>query len=323
MSGALPGARPAPRVTTVLESLAAERASGVLEIDGDPAGVIYLDQGQVTYAPASWVPDLAARFCASRQPPADVRALLLGDDPDRDPGPVLLSCVSRAELQALLRSVIVDAIIALTVPLAGSAVSGIRFEAPRAHWASAFARLPLDSVREEAVCRAARLARYQVSRSSAVSLRDMDQGSMVLTREQWAIASRIGRTSRVRDLAWRSGLALCDTIECVGRLIRAGLCTLVAAPAPSAAADAPPSASVAAVASVAAEPGDEPVMLPAPGVPEPLPRRRPGTHLAKELRAAADPGAAVPRPAPPIPGSYPPPSPDVLHRLLDGLRNLA
>jgi Domain of unknown function (DUF4388) len=321
MSGASPGARSAPRVTTVLESLAVQRASGVLEIDGDPAGVIYLDQGQVTYAQASWVPDLAARFCASQRPRADVRALLLGDDPDRDPGTVLLSCVSRAELQALLRSVIVDAIIALTVPLAGSAVSGIRFEAPRAHWASAFARLPLDSVREEAVCRAARLARYQVSRSSAVSLRDMDQGSMVLTREQWAIASRIGRTSTVRDLAWRSGLALCDTIECVGRLIRAGLCTLVASPGSNVPAGAPPSAPDA---PGAAEPGDEPVMLSAPGVPEPLPRRRPGIHLAKELRAAAaQSGVAVPRPAQAVPASYTPPSPDVLLRLLDGLRNLA
>src|SRR5580693_1717122 len=86
-------------------------------------------QGQVTYAQASWVPDLAARFCAGQQPPADVRALLLGGDPGGDPGAVLLSCVSRAELQALLRSVIVDAIIALTVPLSGAAVSGIRFEA--------------------------------------------------------------------------------------------------------------------------------------------------------------------------------------------------
>src|SRR5580693_7730797 len=128
MSGARPGARPAPRVTTVLESLAAQRSSGVLEIDGDPAGVIYLDQGQVTYAQASWVPDLAARFCASQQPPADVRALLLGGDPGRDPGAVLLSCVSRAELQALLRSAIVDAIIALTVRWLGPRypVSGSR-----------------------------------------------------------------------------------------------------------------------------------------------------------------------------------------------------
>jgi len=326
-----PADRPAPRVITVLESLAAQRASGVVEIDGDPAGVIYLDQGQVTYAEASWVPDLAARFCASQQPPADVRALLLGGDPGGDPGTVLLSCVSRAELQALLRSVIVDAIIALTVPLSGAAVSGIRFEAPRAHWASAFARLPLDSVCEEAVCRAARLARYQLSRSSTVSLRDMDQGSMVLTREQWAIVSRIGRTSTVRDLAWRSGLALCDTIECVGRLIRAGLCTLIPAPAASVPvtvlATVPTSVPAGAPASAAgaAEPGDEPVMLAAPGAPEPLPRRRPGTHLAAALRAAREevqPGTAVSRPAPPVPASYTPVPPDVLHRLLDGLRNL-
>jgi hypothetical protein len=136
---------------------------------------------------------------------------------------------------------------------------------------------------------------------------------MVLTREQWAIASRIGHTSTVRDLAWRSALALCDTIECVGRLIRAGLCTLVAAPAAS----TPPSAAGAA------EQGDEPVMLPAPGVPEPLPRRRPGTHLARELSAAAArSGAAAPRPVLPVAASYTPPPPDVLHRLLDGLRNL-
>jgi Domain of unknown function (DUF4388) len=352
--------RPGPRVTAVLESLARQHASGVLEIDGNPAGVIYLDQGQITYAQASWVPDLAARFCASQQPPADVRALLLGGDWDdrdggdwggaarggaargggdrsRDLGAILLSCMSRAELQELLRSVIVDAVLALTVPLSGdAAVSGIRFEAPRAHWASAFARLPLDSVREETVCRAARMARYRVSRTSTVSLRDLDHGAMVLTREQWAVASRVGRTSTVRDLAWRSGLALCDTIECVARLVRAGVCTLGPALAASnAQASAPSSGSVPAPAGAparatsspagAAQPGTEPVPLPAPGVPEPLPRRRPGTHLASELSAARDqvqPGAGGTRPALPVPPRYSPPPPDVLHRLLDGLRNL-
>jgi hypothetical protein len=324
--------RPGPRVTAVLESLARQHASGVLEIDGNPAGVIYLDQGQITYAQASWVPDLAARFCASQQPPADVRALLLAGDRGggargRDLGAILLSCVSRTELQELLRSVIVDAVLALTVPLSGdAAVSGIRFEAPRAHWASAFARLPLDSVREETVCRAARLARYQVSRTSTVSLRDLDHGAMVLTREQWAVASRVGRTSTVRDLAWRSGLALCDTIECVARLVRAGVCTL----GPALAASNPPAgpsspACVPVSPAGAAQPGTEPVLLPAPGVPEPLPRRRPGTHLASELSAAGNemqPGTRMPRATGPVPGSYTPPPPDVLHRLLDGLRNL-
>lgn len=318
--------KPGPRVTAVLESLAVQRASGVLEIEGNPAGLIYLDRGQITYAQASWVPDLAARFCASRQPPEDVRALLLGADqaaPDRptpgqaghDLGTVLLSCVTREELQALLRSAIVDAILALTVPLSGDvAVSGIRFEAPRAHWASAFARLPLDSVREEAVCRAARIAPYQVGRTTTVALRDLDREAMVLTREEWAIASRIGRTAVVRDLAWCSGLALCDTIECVGRLVRAGVCTL--GPAQSAAAAGAAAGPMAGAAAA---------KLPAPDGPEPLPRRQPGTHLAPQLRASlgeAQPGTRPAWPAPPAPARFTPPPPDVLHRLLDGLRNL-
>jgi uncharacterized protein DUF4388 len=341
--------RPGPRVTAVLESLARQRASGVLEIDGNPAGAIYLDRGEITYAQASWVPDLAARFCASQRPPADVRALLLGGDPDgcgpaggveghRDLGATLLSCVSRAELHALLRSVIVDAVLALTVPLSGdAAVSAIRFEAPRAHWASAFARLPLEWVREEAVCRAARLARYQVSPTSTVSLRDLDHGTMVLTRDQWAVASRVGGTSTVRDLAWRSGLALCDTIECVARLVQVGACTIGQPPAaastpsgtpapartPVWAAGAP--AAPARAAGPGSKPGSEPDMLPAPGALEQLPRRRPGTHLASELAMACDeaqPGAGRRRPAPYVPATYTPPPPDVLHRLLEGLRNL-
>ncbi len=337
--------RPGPRVTAVLESLALQRASGVLEIDGNPAGAIYLDRGQITYAQASWVPDLAARFCASRQPPAEVRALLLGGDHDTggpdgpDLGAVLLRCVTREELTALLRSVIVDAILALTVPMSGDiAVSGIRFEAPRPHWASAFAGQPLDSVREEAACRAARIARYQVTRTATVALRDLDQGPVVLTREEWAIASRIGRTSTVRDLAWRSGLSLCDTIEYVGRLIWAGVCTLgpgaaaagravsAAGPESGGAADPAAGGAAAPAAGGAADPAAGPAKLPAPGVPEPLPRRQPGTHLARQLNAAAgegQPGSGVAGSGWPAQPSFTPPPPDVLHRLLKGLRNLS
>jgi len=37
-------------VTDVVEALAARRASGILEIDGDPSGTVYFDQGQITCA---------------------------------------------------------------------------------------------------------------------------------------------------------------------------------------------------------------------------------------------------------------------------------
>jgi len=42
--------------------MAAQRASGILEIHGNPAGTVYFDQGQITFARASWIPDLSARL---------------------------------------------------------------------------------------------------------------------------------------------------------------------------------------------------------------------------------------------------------------------
>ena len=44
------------RVTATLERLAERRVSGVMEIDGNPAGTIYLNHGQITFAQASWNP---------------------------------------------------------------------------------------------------------------------------------------------------------------------------------------------------------------------------------------------------------------------------
>ncbi len=47
--------------------------------------------------------------------------------------------LSRSDLQAILRSVVVDAVLVLMVPTDEDAfVSDIRFAAPSAHWAGAF-----------------------------------------------------------------------------------------------------------------------------------------------------------------------------------------
>lgn len=87
----------------------------------------------------------------------------------------------------------------------------------------------------------------------------------------------------------------------------------------------PPSVPATTPTRVAGTAGTEPGMLRAPAVFGQLPRRRPGAHLASELSAAGDeaqPGASGRRPAPPVAPRYSPPSPDILHRLLEGLRNL-
>jgi hypothetical protein len=47
------------RVTATLERLAERRVSGIMEIDGNPAGTIYLNHGRITFAQASWIPDPA------------------------------------------------------------------------------------------------------------------------------------------------------------------------------------------------------------------------------------------------------------------------
>lgn len=60
----------------------------------------------------------------------------------------------------------------------------------------------------------------------------------MLKREQWDVAAVIDRPRSAQDLAWRHGLALYDVIERIGGLVQAGLCVVrrdsAAVPAPSA-----------------------------------------------------------------------------------------
>ena len=77
------------------------------------------------------------------------------------------------------------------------------------------------------------MARYHLARTTPVRLRDLSAPSATLSRGQWVIACAIDGTRSVQDLAWHCGLALCDAIECVGRLIQAGGCDWCARPAPA------------------------------------------------------------------------------------------
>ncbi len=87
-----------------------------------------------------------------------------------------------------------------------------------------FPRLGIDLVRDEAFRRAERLAEHGLAPTTAVALCDLRAPSAVLTREQWAVACRIGAHASALDLAARRGAALIDTLECLGSLTRAGLC---------------------------------------------------------------------------------------------------
>jgi hypothetical protein len=192
------------------------------------------------------------------------------------------------------------------------------------------ARSGVDSVREEVVTRAQRLAGYRLVPSAPVALRDLDRASVVLKPGPWAIACRINGVSSAQDLAGQCGLPLYETIEGVGELLQAGMCTLIPA--------IPGAAAAAAVT--------QSVTRPAPRSPETLPalpRRDPEAWVVRDPEAVvvrprpvpAGERAAerTPRPErpewpehPEWPGSDAdilPPPPELLRRVLDGLRKLS
>ena len=226
----------ATRVNGTLEALAARRASGILEIDGDPSGTVYFDQGQITCARASWIPDIGARLLGVLQSPADALDVLTGaDEPDRDIGTFLIqrNYLTIAELATILRSVVVDTMIALTgLADADAFVADIRFAPAGAHWAAAFSCLDVASVLAETRIRADRMARYRLGRTTPVRLQDLGRPGAVLNRPQWALVCAIDGAASAQDLAWRCGLALYEAIENLGTLIAAGLCQPDAAEAP-------------------------------------------------------------------------------------------
>ena len=307
-----------PQVNAVLQSLALQRASGVLEIDGNPAGTIYLDRGHITFARTSQVPDLVARLTYLLRPSGEMGHLLHdGDQPDRDMGALLIRrrAIGADQLQAIVRSAVVDAVLVFLVPVVGeSSVSDIRFHVPGAHWAGSYFRLPVDVVRAEAADRAERMARQGLAYTAALQLRAVTPASAVLTPRQSAVACEIDGTRSAQDLAWRCGLALYETVECVGELVRAGVCGPIPASRPRVA--RPPSVPAGRPpAARSRPPGSVPVALPpphqpSPRQPSPLPQREPGSMVHGRLGPGTSDADSTA------------PAPELLRRVLEGLRKL-
>jgi len=295
-----------PQVMTALEDLVTREASGVLEVTGSPSGAVYLDGGRIAFARASWVPGLAARLRAI-SPALDGLGETSSDGDTDDVDDVAVAglavqggYLTAAALHGLIRSIVVDAFLVLTIPLAtDSPVAAIRFTSTRTYWTEMFPRLGIGLVREEAFRRAARLAEHGLAPTTAVALCDLRAPSAVLTREQWAVACRIGAHASALDLAARRGAALIDTLDCLGSLTRAGLC-------------APVRTSGRAQPSAQGPGRGRPTGVPAQqsAGPSETPGRLPGRHPAQD------------RPAWTV-GTGQPPTVDVLRQVLNGLKKLS
>jgi hypothetical protein len=296
------------QVADRLDALARDGASGAMEIYGGPGpgGTIYLEDGYITFATSSAVPDLAARLIGSGRLSGDQWSQLLGEShPYGWIATVLVerSFISKDDLRSVLRSVALDAITAVTAAPAGGPVPArIRFTPLAWHWARSVLRLDAGVVRAEVTGRAARLTRHDIPVAARPRLSDLDRPGAVVTRKQWALARRIDGVASVQDLAWDNGFALHDTIEWVAELADRGLCTV---PAPAQVSGLPPQSpgSAADLAST-------------------LPRRSRGATLVRPKRKTdrADP---APKPEKITPPPASPVGLDVLHELLEGLRRLS
>jgi hypothetical protein len=216
-------------VAAALDALVRQGASGVLEVAGNPSGIIYLDDGEFTFAQASWVPDLADRLAEVGGSPDQTRALLLdGAGNGLDAGALLMQdgSLSRAALKAVLRSAVIDALIVLTMPLGEeTSVTATTFQPAATHWSRGYCRLKANSMRAVAAKRSSGLARCGLAISTRLELRDLAQPGAVLSKEHWAVASRIDGSRSIRDLARECGIPLYDAIDRVCYLSRKGLCT--------------------------------------------------------------------------------------------------
>jgi hypothetical protein len=337
-----------------LATLTRGRASGALRIDGDPGGVVYLDEGRLVFAEAAGVPDVGARLVGTRRLSAGQwAALRAADRPAGGLGTLLVErgLVGRDEMLAVLRSASLDALTALTAPLMRPpSVTRLWFDERERPWIGSLLSLEVEWVRAEIARRADRLAALPVRLDALLVGTDLRRPFGRVGRDEWALACRIDGVTSLRDLAWRYGLALYDTVESAGGLLREGLCALrtpggrdggprpVPAPRPGEPAGEPPRSATPVLGAPpalaeppaatappypatgpagseeggGADPGEE--RTPGDAAP-PMPRRRPGASIRGRdpVPPAAEYAAGMP---------FAQATPELLRRLLDGLRQL-
>jgi hypothetical protein len=253
---------PADQIASELAVLARGEASGALEINGQPGGIVYLSAGRLTFAESPAVPDLGARLIRSGRIQPDVWDQLARES--RPDGAIAGALVARgivtaAGLQRLLQSITLDALLALTTPFAGEcAVAGIWFAPQRSHWAEAALAMDVAFVRTYLDHMTQRLAWYDIPARGCPRLTGAGHPEGLVHRDQRAIVGQIDGRTTVAELAWRGGFALHETVESIGRLVHAGMCT-VTAPDTAALPDTVPAADTLAapdtVSPVAGEAG--------------------------------------------------------------------
>lgn len=275
-----------------LDVLARDGASGALKVEGRERGTVYLDGGRFIFAESTGVPDLASRLIGARWLTAERWNSLRTEGRPGEFGALLVErgIIGAEELHSVLRSAFLDALTALSTT---DTEPETRFAPLQRPWISSPLDLGTDFLREEV----ARRAECEFPLDAKPRLTDLNSPWGVVERDQWAVACRMDGATTLRDLAWRNGFSLYETIENVRGLIRAGLCTVPTSGTP--------------------EPPAEELAAPVPDDVSLLPRRRPGSTVWDRRPVAT--GAVRP---PGGPAKFTVPGNDVLKLLIQALEEM-
>jgi hypothetical protein len=262
--------------------LADARATGALVVPGPQRGTVFLVEGRITYVEADDVPGLDAR-CARR-----ARS-------DGRPEPI----------GAVTRSATLDAAVAT---LARPATAPARFHAGVTHPSGEVAPLGVDALLSAVAAGVDALSRAAVGPDDELTLLRAGKGGVRLVGRQLAVLAGFTEGATPRELAWRAGEAILDTVAAVGDLVAQGVCAVTTIrPRPLPAGGAPALTDGPAPSRVARANGAPPPPPAAPGSPARSVPGPPATRARPPAGAArSGPGPAVPVPPPPPP---PPPPP--------------
>ncbi len=205
----------------------------MLKITGHPGGVIYLANGYMVFAESRIVPDIGSRLVNSGQlAERHWSDLLEASEPAGCEGCLLLrrGLITAAEMKELLVSVTLDALLAMAVQTAGGPLAGISFAPQPPHCAGSVLRMDTGSAWAYAVRVGDRLASHEIRYQAQPRLCNPGRPWPAASPAEVAVAGQIDGRATVRDLAWRNGLALHDTVEWIARLIEKGLCAITVPP---------------------------------------------------------------------------------------------
>jgi hypothetical protein len=194
--------------------------------------------------------------------------------------------------------VTLDALVALAMQLAAGPAAGTWFTPRQARCAGSAPRMEAGPTWAYAWQEAGRLAGYGVVPDARLRLCGPVRAWPASGCEAPAVLGQFSGHAAVRDLAWRNGLALYAVMDWAARLIQDGVCTL----------SDPPGTPVPDGGTPPPGPAGHPAA--AHGQAPPLPHRTAGN---------APGGAGIPQSAD---LRWTPPDPDLLRRLLAGLKRL-